>query len=182
MLNHVLSFYEELHRDGVMFCFRGPTSQGLLEGIGQTLKRKMELEDVGTPTIQRVFSLFVEQMQNILRYSTEKTSPHADDENATRQGLVIVGRRERKFYVICGNKTQPAQSEKLLERIRYLQQLDKKELNELYRRLRREEPAEDSKGAGLGLIEMFRRASEPLECRVAPIDSETVFFFIKAMG
>ena len=182
MLSQILTFYEELKKDGVMFCFCGPTSQSVLEGIGQTLKRKMEFDEVGMTTIQRVFSIFVEQMQNILNYSVETTPASVHVHNELRHGVVIVGRSQGKFYVICGNKTRLEQSRKMLERINYLQQLNKNELNELYKRMRREEPDDDSKGAGLGFIEMFRRASEPLEYHVAPIDGDTVFFSIKAIG
>ncbi len=182
MLHQLYSFYEELKEEGVMFCFCGPTSQSVVEGIGQALKRKMELEEAGMSTIQRVFSIFVEQMQNIVNYSIEQTPPESSDGNELKHGVVVVGRCEGKFYVICGNKVKTDQSEKLLERTRYLQNMNKQELKDYYKQMRRQEPDKDSKGAGLGFIEMFRRASEPLECHVAPIDSETVFFSIKAIG
>jgi hypothetical protein len=182
MLTHLHTFYEELKRDGVMFCFSGPTSQSVVEGIGQALKRKMELEETGMSTMQRVFSIFVEQMQNILNYSVEQTPPETEDGSELRHGVVVVGRCEGKFYVICGNKVRRAQSSWMLENIRLLQQMDRQELKEHYKRVRRQEPEQGSKGAGLGFIEMFRRASEPLECHVAPLDEETVFFSVKAIG
>ena len=182
MLNLIHTFYEELRQGGVMFCFCGPTSQSIVEGIGQALKREMELQKVGMNTIQRVFSIFVEQMQNIVNYSSERSPRDSESGAEPRHGVVIVGRCDGKFYIICGNKARPAQGEKMLERIVFLRQLDKKALNELYKRMRREKPDEESLGAGLGFIEMFRRASEPLECHLAPIDHETVFFSIKAVG
>ena len=182
MLNQLHTFYEELRRDDVMFCFSGPTSQSVVEGIGQALKREMELEQVGMTTIQRVFSIFVEQTQNIVRYSSDKTPPHNNKGNELKYGVVIVGRCEDKFYIICGNKAHPSQGEKMLERIKHLQQLDKQALNTLYKRMRREPSDQESKGAGLGFIEMFRRASEPLECHLVPMDENTVFFSIKAVG
>ena len=181
-MNQLHTFYEELRQDGVMFCFIGPTSQSVLEGIGQALKRRMEFEQVGQNTIQRVFSIFVEQVQNIINYSTEKTQTGNETNHEPRNGVVVVGRSKGRIYVICGNKASPAQGEKMLERIRHLQRLDKTELNRLYKRKLREEPEENSKGAGLGFIEMFRRASEPPECHVAPLDTDTVFFSIKAIG
>lgn len=182
MLTHLHSLYEELKRDGVMFCFSGPTSQSVVEGIGQALKRKMELEETGMTTIQRVFSIFVEQMQNIVNYSIEMTPASPDSGCELRHGVVVVGRCDNKFYVICGNKVRIAQSEKMLASIRRLQQMNKQELKEHYKRMRRQEPDPESKGAGLGFIEIFRRSSEPLQCHVAPIDSDTVFFSIKATG
>lgn len=182
MLNHLYEFYEELKREGVILCFSGPTSQSVVEGIGRTLKRKMELEEAATTTIQRVFALFVEQMQNIVHYSSEKTPPGCEDGCELRHGVLVMGRNEGRFYVICGNKVQTEQCERMLVQLRHLQSLSREELKEHYRRMRREETPQDSKGAGLGFIEMFRRASEPLEFHVAPVDAENVFFSIKAVG
>lgn len=181
-MKHLYSFYEELKREGVIFCFSGPTSQSVVEGIGKVLKRKMELEDAGMTTIQRVFSIFVEQMQNIVNYSIERTPPETENGDELRHGMIIVGRDERGFYIICGNKVHTEQSEKMLARIEHLQTLSKQELKEYYKSMRRMDPDSDSKGAGLGFIEMFRRASEPLECHATPIDAETVFFSVKAIG
>lgn len=182
--------YEELSRDGVVFCFSGPTSQSVVEGIGQVLRRKMEMEQASMTTIQRVFSLFVEQMQNIVNYSIEQTrpappaggSPEEGGRDDLRHGVVVVGRCRDRFYVICGNKVRASQGEKMLQSVRSLRAMKKQELKEHYKRMRRRDAEGDSKGAGLGLIEMFRRASEPPECHLAAIDDDTVFFSIKAIG
>ncbi len=182
MLNDLHQFYTDLKKEGVMFCFSGPTSQSVVEGIGRTLRMKMELEEAGMATTHRVFSLFVEQMQNIVNYSTEQTPPDNGNGDELRHGIVVVGRNDGKFYVICGNYVSIPQSKKMIERITYLQGLNKQELKDYYKRMRREEPGPESKGAGLGFIEMFRRVSEPLEYHLAPIDTQTVFFTIKAIG
>lgn len=182
MLDNLYSLYEDLKRDGVIFCFSGPATQSMVEVVGQTLKRKMELEDAGMSTVQRVFSLFVEQMQNVMNYSAEKIPEGADGPGSLRHGVVVVGQESDCFYVLCGNKVTLSQCEKMEERIAYLNSLSKTELKDYYKAMRRENPEEDSKGAGLGFIEMFRRASEPPQYMVTPIDSETVFFSIKAKG
>ncbi|WP_028315289.1 SiaB family protein kinase [Desulfatibacillum aliphaticivorans] len=182
MLNALPELYEEMKSDGVMFCFSGPASQNIVESIGQALRKEMELEQIGMTTIQKVFSIFVEQVQNIVNYSTEHKQPQDGQREGLKHGVVIVGRLEDKFYIVCGNKTTREQGRKMFKRIKDLQKMDKNELKALYKKMRRTEPAEDSKGAGLGIIEMFRRASEPPVCRLAPIDNESVFFCIKAIG
>jgi len=182
MMRQLHALYEELSRGGVVFCFSGPTCQSVVEGIGRALRRKMEMEQVGMTTIQRVFSIFVEQMQNIVNYSMEHTSSCAADGDDLRHGVVVVGRCKDRFYVICGNKMHAEQGEKMRQSIRRLQGMGKQELKEHYKRVRRRQPDADSKGAGLGLIEMFRRARRTPECHMAFIDADTVFFSIKAIG
>ena len=182
MLNYLYCCYEELSRGGVMLCFLGPTSQSVVEGIGSALKREMELENVGRGQMHQIFSIFIEQIQNIARYSLDNGNSGSKTSDELKYGVVVVGRENEKYYVICGNKTNTTQGQKLVERIKQLQQLNRQDLNELYKRMRREPPDEDSQGAGLGLVEMCRRASEPLQCRVIPLDDDMVFFTIKATG
>ena len=181
-MNNLHPFYENLKRDGVIFCFSGPATQSMVEVVGQTLKKKMEMEEAGMSTVQRVFSLFVEQVQNMINYSAEKSARQLKRDEELRHGIVVVGRENHSFYVLCGNKISTTRSEKIVKRISFLSSLNKEELRKHYKTMRRETPEKESKGAGLGFIEMFRRASEPLEYRVTPIDNQNVFLSIKAKG
>jgi hypothetical protein len=182
VLKHLHTLYRELRQGGIMFCFSGPTSQSVVEGIGQALKRELELEEAGMATIQRVF--FHLCRADAEHYPLLHRQNAAGHRQRRRTQIWSGGGGALRGPVLCHMREQgePVQAEKLLERIRHLQQLDKQALNELYRRMRREKPDDDSKGAGLGFVEMFRRASEPLECHVVPIDGDTVFFSIKAIG
>jgi hypothetical protein len=40
---NVHEFYVDLSGKGIIFCFSGPISQDVIEGIGGTLKQKMEI-------------------------------------------------------------------------------------------------------------------------------------------
>jgi hypothetical protein len=58
--------------------------------------------------------------------------------------------------------------------------MSKDELKALYKEQLRAEPEEGSKGAGLGFMEIARRASKPIEFDFADIDSTYAFFALKA--
>ena len=63
------------------------------------------------------------------------------------------------------------------KRIDYLNTLDKQELRKIYReKIRAENDDPDSQGAGIGLIEIARRASSKIEYRFTPLDSGDTFF------
>ncbi len=51
-------------QDGVIFSI----SEGILFALGDALKNKLSLEDTDANTAKRVFSVFIEQVQNIIRY------------------------------------------------------------------------------------------------------------------
>ena len=102
MLANLYDFKKELNRQGIFFCFCGSFSQDLLVEIGNTLKQKMRLEEANYTTTLNVFSIFVEQVQNIIHHSVEKTCPSKSEE-VTRNGIIIVGYEEKNYYILCGN-------------------------------------------------------------------------------
>lgn len=178
MLGYLHKLYKELRGEGILFCFCGPTNQSVVEGIGDALRCKMDRDKTDLNTSQRVFAIFVEQMQNIIHYSAE--CEPGDD--SLRNGVVVVGNSDGKFFVICGNKIERKHQDRMEERLRHIRSLDKAELKSLYKELRRKDPEEGSLGAGLGLVDMARRASQPLEYHMLPLNDEHAFFSIKVVG
>ncbi len=67
--------------------------------------------------------------------------------------------------------------ELIKDRIDHLNSLDKKELRKFHReRLHAENDNPESKGAGLGLIEIARRATAPITYNFEPINEDLVYF------
>ncbi len=180
MQNEIQDFYHQLQRKGIIFSFSGPISQSLLEGIGQTLKQKMSLEETSTNVIRKVFSIFVELMQNIINYSAQRvTSQEADQEIS--YGVLIVGKEEDHFYIISGNYIQEGQEIALQEKLTKIRSMDKEELKQYYKQQRRLQADEASKGAGLGFIEMARKATQPIEFDISSVEDGYSFFVVKAV-
>ncbi len=164
-----------------MFAFSGPVSQRVIEGIGETLKQKMELEDAGMTTVQRVFSVFVEQMQNVVNYSAHQLTPPDNVDGELRVGTLIVGSEAGHFYVLCGNLIQREKMDAIREQLEQLHSLNREELKALYRERRKAADLPGRKGAGLGFIDMARKASRPMEHAFSDVDDTHVFFSIKAV-
>ncbi|MCA1961013.1 MAG: SiaB family protein kinase [Desulfomonile sp.] len=173
----LLDLYNRLEKEGIVFCFCGSASQSVVEGIGATLWQRMELQGTQMSIIGRVFPVFVEQMQNIVSHSADRIVSKDESGEELRSGIVIVGYAYGHFFVQCGNFIENADVELLESKLQDLRKMDRKELNALYREERRK--AQDlgkTKGAGLGLIEMARKASEPLEFTITPVDEHRSFF------
>ncbi|MZP28903.1 hypothetical protein GTO91_04165 [Heliobacterium undosum] len=180
---HLHHFHEEIKKEGIIFCYSGPISQATIEGIGQTLRLNMELEEAGFTTSQKVFSIFVEQMQNVLNHSVETVKHSIDPDQELRVGILIIGHEEGHFYIYCGNRVNNSDVDRLREKIEFLRRLDKEELKALYKMTRQQKKAEpERKGAGLGLIEMARRAGKPIEYSFYRIDEAHSFFCLKVVA
>lgn len=180
MMN-IFDLYRTLKKDGVIFCFCGPASQAVVEGIGETLRQRMELEGVGPTVVNRVFAVFIEQIHNILHYSGEIIPEDRSSDDELRFGIVLVGTCGTAYYVRCGNFVSNKDVGRLTKLLESLRGMDKDRLKTLYKERRRStEPSDTSKGAGLGFIEMARKTTEPLEFDFIAVDDDTSFFSMTA--
>jgi hypothetical protein len=177
----IFDLFNRLRQDGIIFCFSGPTSQGILEGLGDALKQKMEREAAGSELIRRVFAVFVEQVQNVINYSAERVTGPPEAEGEMREGVVVVGRQGENCFVLVGNYVDQEEAGRLSEQVRLLHGMDKERLKAYYKEQRRKEPPAGSKGAGLGIIETARKASRPLELELRDTGQGRVFFTLKAI-
>ena len=171
--------YHNIKNDKIVFCYCGPISQATIEGIGNTLRLDLEIEDTKMNISQSIFSVFIEQMQNILNYSAEKISKYTEIEKELRVGVLVICQEIDDFYIYCGNKIYCEDIEKIKYKIDELKCLDKGQLKNLYKERRKNETLEGSKGAGLGLIEMARKSQKPIEYSFKKLDDKFAFFTIK---
>jgi hypothetical protein len=175
-----------LHSQGVIFAYSGYVTEPVLSGVGEALKQKLTIDDADTKTLRSVFAIFVEQMQNIIRYSAEKAHqalPPASDAGALmeiRYGILTIGREGNDYVVCAGNLVQRADVPRLKERLSKIRNMSKDELKALYKEQLRADPEEGSKGAGLGFMEIARRATQPIDFDFADVDDEYSFFALKA--
>lgn len=173
-------FRNALHERGIIFCYSGYVTEPVLTGIGKTLKQKLVLEETDTKTMQNVFAIFVEQMQNIVRYSAETESDPKTKETELRYGLLSIGMEDDKFFVACGNKILLGDVKRLNDKLERLQELNKDELKSLYRETLRAPADEESKGAGIGFIDIARRSTRIIDFDFMDLDDTYAFFCLKA--
>lgn len=173
-------FKQSIDSKGIIFSFSGYVSEGILFALGEALKQKMTADETDANTTKKVFSVFVEQAQNVIRYSSDKQEGDVGRKIELSSGVITVGREDDKFFVICANVVEKADVEKLKERLQMLRTMDKEQLKAHYKEKLKEPPEAQSKGATIGLIEIARRASEPIEFDFADIDDKNSFFCLKA--
>ncbi len=174
---NMFDLYKNLTSDGIIFCFCGSASQSIVEGIGETLWHRMEIEGHEISVIGKVFPIFVEQMQNIVSHSADKIKAENDHSEELRFGIVIVGIENGRFYVRCGNYIENEKSEELSSKLRELQSMDKTQLKTRFKEQRQAAKSPGSaKGSGLGFIDMARKAGEPLDFHITPVDEKRSFF------
>lgn len=176
-------FRVKLAGEGIIFCYSGFMTEEVLFGIGNTLKKKLAMEQADKRIARGVFSLFVEQVQNVIRYSTEL--PHDDPDpdylkNELRYGLLSIGKKDNRYFVACANKVPNQDVTRMRSNLAKIQGMDKAGLKSLYKELLRSEVPEGSKGAGVGFVEIARRATRGFDFDFYKTDADHSYFAIKA--
>lgn len=186
LASQLMDLRSTLHTQGVIFAYSGYVTEPVLSGVGEALKQKLAIDDADTKTLRSVFAIFVEQMQNIIRYSAERTEtplPPTGNPKALREmryGILTIGKEGADYVVCAGNLVQRADVPRLHARLNRIKEMNKEELKALYKEQLRAEPEEGSKGAGLGFMEIARRASKPIEFDFNDLDDDYAFFALKA--
>lgn len=175
-----LDVHQRMRDQGVIFSFVGYVSEGILFSLGEALKQKMRLEETDANVTKRVFSIFVEQVQNIIRYSAERLQAESGTPTEMSSGLITVGHDATHFFVVCGNIVGRAEGEDLRVRLDELARMDPDTIKSYYREKLREPPEAGSRGASIGLIEIARRSTRPIEFGLTGLDADRAFFCLKA--
>lgn len=153
---------------GVMMCFNGPFSHSVIEQLGDAVKKHLQSSDAPRSRVTDVFSVFVEQAQNLKNY----TSARLDG-----IGTLAIARDGDRYVVSSGNMIRPEDGSDLRARLDEIVAADADTLKVMYKtRLR--QPLEEGSGAGLGFLTMARKATDPIEYSILDSVGEYDFFTI----
>ncbi|NLQ17466.1 hypothetical protein HGG82_07475 [Marinomonas sp. M1K-6] len=162
---------ERFEKDNILLCFNGPISRSLIEEIGNALKNYLKSEQLSPASALDVFAAYIELTQNIRHYAASSQLPGADT------ATVIVSHYDGCYRVAAGNMVRVADGKALVERIALFAKMDKAELKTLYKtQLRRPRDETAVTGAGLGLIDMARKSSKPMEATLKDIGNDMAYF------
>jgi hypothetical protein len=161
----------------INISYSGPMWEDGILGLSEMVRTSLNNDDLPNKVSKEIFSVFVEQVTNMLMYSAEKDAHARKNGEEVSTGMLVLGNKGKTYFIQTGNAIKTSSIGLITERINHLNTLDKKELRQYHReRLRAENDNPESKGAGLGLIEIARRASSPLQYTFETIDDKTSYF------
>jgi hypothetical protein len=166
---NILDYNKLLAEHNISIIYSGPLWAEGIDGMAEFLQKRLDMEDVPLSASQAVFSVFVEQMNNMLMYSAEKEKHPETGTKELSSGIFVLGTCDKSYYIQTGNVIKNSAVGLLKERIDHLNTLDKKELRQFYKdQMKAENENPESKGAGLGLTEIARRATSKIEYEFTP--------------
>lgn len=158
--------YRSLENQKILMFYKGAVSQETMVDLGSFLRSSL----CGSKKIKNLFSVFIEMSHNIRHHSIER------DSHDVGIGIFMI-QQTPDFYMLCsGNPIYNTTRDKIRERFEEIKGLDQEALRKFYRERRRSGENRTPKGAGLGLIEMARKADYPLEYEFIDFDEESCLF------
>lgn len=167
---------EIFDRKQIMVCFNGPINAALIEEIGRALRDYLNHQQEAPSAVADIFAVYIEMTQNIRRYADQ----HPDLEGAAN-AAIVVSREDGRYVISAGNVVVPTDGRIFRQRVDELTALDRAELKALFKTQLRQ-PRETLNGsAGLGLIDMARKAARPLDVSLRDIDAGRSFLSLRVV-
>ncbi len=170
-----------MRNNRILHSYSGYMNEAVLLGVGDAIKRTIGFDEQPTRVARSVFGVFVEQMQNIIRYSTETLPEEEIESSDFRYGILAIGSADGGYLVASGNQIRRADKDRIRAQLEVLQKSSPDELKRMYREKIKAGPDPGSKGASIGLIEIARRASRPIEFEFFDVDETQTFFALKVI-
>ena len=117
--------------ENIILAYQGVFDPQTTKSVLTMAERNIESLKEDPAIKRKVFNVIVESAQNIVKHS----------EPAEGQGKVpvfMVGKNQKKYVISSGNLLKTQAVEELTERIKLINQLDKKALKELYKKVMRD--------------------------------------------
>jgi hypothetical protein len=175
---NLLDLQKTMQNYGVLINFSGRFTQAIIEQLGDAVKKYLETEAISQNDTYNAFSVFIEQTQNIKNYGTQKSGCPLGD-RILNSGIVAIGKSETGYFVSSGNLIENTDISVLTAKLDEISSLDKAGLKKLYKEQMKKAISPDCIGAGLGLIDMARRASQPPKYSLVKLDEQVSFFTLK---
>ncbi|MBF0450466.1 MAG: hypothetical protein HQK75_07170 [Candidatus Magnetomorum sp.] len=169
-------------QEGVFLCYSGPTSHEILVSTGNTLKQFLKNNNVCKKKYYCIFSIYVEMFENIIRYGVD-CFPSGANETCQRYpyGILSASTDGEKITIQSGNIIALEQGNKLNQYLNTIHSMNPQAIRDFYREKRKNKCAPDCKGAGLGLIEIVRKSSQPIKYSFKNIDETFLFYTLTAV-
>lgn len=177
MENAIYVLQEKLKETNIEFIFSGVFSQGLIEELGMALKQRLQLQQATKSKISSAFFTFVEQTQNIKQYEVSKENTEGFSIIAG-SGIIAISKNELGYCINSGNTMANEDIKNLKGKLDKIISMDKDELNSYFREVSRREIDMNSDRAGLGLIQIARKAAGKIKYKFEKINDSYSYYIL----
>lgn len=168
----ILEYNQNLEKDHIVICYRGPFLDRVLAIIGE----KINIVINKNPLLnKKIFSIFLELAQNVAYYSEER------EEDANKQigrGSFLITESESHYTIASANLIKKEWAQEVLEKSELINTLDTEGLRKLKRELRNQPRKENQIGGNIGLVDIALKAGSPLQVEITDVNDIHSYFIV----
>jgi len=173
----LLEYYKKMCERNIVLDFQGAISQDMVVGMAEIIKNKFSQELGKTNMVKKLFSIFIEMVQNIASYSAERVylNKKTGDVGA---GIIVVMEKNKDYIITSGNLVKSESIPKIMKHCQRINRMEKKDLKQLYKTQIKSSREKGKKGAGLGLIDIARKSGNQIRFEVTAVDDTHSFLVL----
>ncbi|MGB0915977.1 MAG: SiaB family protein kinase [Flavobacteriales bacterium] len=173
-LNQLYEYFKELENDRLSFIFNGDVSDDITDGIIRITEYNVNNFEALAKLSRRISFIMVECFQNVVRHGAK-----ADNEANEKAGGLFAARLLGDANYVSSINMIDAEEVKLLsQKLNQLNSIEKDKLKALYLEVLNNEEISTKGGAGLGLIQLARKAGQPISFDFQDITEELSNFYL----
>ncbi len=151
-MNNLFDYYRQMEKENILLFFKGLISDKILAGIIEDIRKILITRCEKLSIIKKNCSVIIELAQNIYIHSADKTG----------KGIIFVRDCGNCYEITSGNLTENFKIHSLVKNISYINQMDKNELKQLYRKRLRLPKISENAGGNIGLLVIARKSEHPI--------------------
>jgi hypothetical protein len=162
-----VGFHQLMNENGILLIQKGDFSQETILPVLKIIEQNFS-KARRTRKNRAVYHVLVELLQNVSKYSMEINNRH--------DGIFMILQNGDLYKVASGNFVSADKVSDFERRLKVISQSSDEKLEELYKKEMIEEPDPDFLNIGMGLIDIARKGSQPLQYWFHKTDEDKVFF------
>jgi len=169
-------------KNHTILVYGGPLWANGVYNMAAVLKQYLDMRDQSSNEAHSVFAVFVEQLNNMLMHSEEKEMVSQPDGSTLElpKGSFILGIHNGSYFIQTANAVAKDNAPALKDRIDYLNGLEKEALMNNYKeRVKSKKSSSETKGAGLGLLEVAWRCTSKIAYEFTPGEDNMLNFTMR---
>ena len=159
----------------IVISFSGFFSQKIIEDLGLEIQKLLNQNNISIELKHNLFSVFIEQTQNINKYMKSKRNSSFYQE-ILKSGILILSKYNNNYLICSGNLIENNDIPSFIEKIEIIKKMNKNELKLFYKEQILKKLSEEVISAGLGLIDMARKSTYPIKYLIEPYNEKLSYF------
>lgn len=159
--------------NNVYFIWSGHISPDVSKEVISFTETKLNEDDIEAHQRRRVFSILVEIIENVAKYS-----PGHEAEHKLGMPVAMIRYSDKTYSLTTGNLILNEKIPHLREKLEMVNSYDKAGLKELFRKSLSDQNASSESTGNMGIIDIARKSGSRLEYEFEPVDSQYSYYIL----